>query len=146
MHDRIEQHIHIHTDIAKVWEALTTAEGLRSWFGDQAEIDLRPGGEARFGWTEFDSSSHAMVEAVERPHRFVFRWAATGTDDVRTGPSTVVEFRLVSTDDGTTVTVIESGFASLPDEIAQRDFEGNTSGWTAELKDLKAYLSGIGVG
>jgi uncharacterized protein YndB with AHSA1/START domain len=146
MRDHIEQHIHIHTDIASVWDALTTADGLRSWFGDQAEIDLRPGGEARFGWTEFDSSSHAMVEVVERPNRFVFRWAATGTEDVRSGPSTVVEFRLTSTDEGTTVTVIETGFASLPAEIAQRDFKENTSGWTAELKDLEQYLTGIGAG
>ena len=146
MRDHIEQHIHIHTDITNVWDALTTAEGLRSWFGDQAEIDLRPGGEARFGWTEFNASAHAIIEVVDRPHRFVYRWAATGTDDVRTGPSTVVEFRLVSTDDGTALTVIESGFASLPEDIAQRDFEENTSGWTAELQDLEQYLTGSVVG
>ena len=28
----------------QVWAALTTAEGLAAWFGDQATIDLRPGG------------------------------------------------------------------------------------------------------
>jgi Activator of Hsp90 ATPase homolog 1-like protein len=32
---------------AKVWAALTTAEGLGAWFGDEATIDLRPGGAAR---------------------------------------------------------------------------------------------------
>ncbi|NNF69478.1 MAG: SRPBCC domain-containing protein [Acidimicrobiia bacterium] len=33
-----------------VWERLTTAEGLASWFGTWAEIDLRIGGERVVGW------------------------------------------------------------------------------------------------
>ena len=34
----------------KVWAALTTAEGLGAWFGNEATIDLRPGGSARMRW------------------------------------------------------------------------------------------------
>jgi uncharacterized protein YndB with AHSA1/START domain len=44
MQDSIERTTHIPVDIETVWEALTTAEGIRRWFGDEAEIDLRPGG------------------------------------------------------------------------------------------------------
>ncbi len=36
---------------ATVWAALTTAEGLGAWFGNEATIDLRPGGSAQMTWT-----------------------------------------------------------------------------------------------
>src|SRR5215813_13770213 len=43
--DRIERTVEIAHPPAKVWAALTTAEGLGTWFGDKgATIDLRPGG------------------------------------------------------------------------------------------------------
>ena len=45
--DRIERVVEVAHPPARVWAALTTAEGLGSWFGDQATIDLRPGGAAR---------------------------------------------------------------------------------------------------
>jgi uncharacterized protein YndB with AHSA1/START domain len=140
MQDTIERTIEIPVDIETVWSALTTADGIREWFGDEAEIDLSPGGEARFGWTAYGSSSHAIVVAVMRPHGFSYRWAASGSERVETGPSTLVEFTLSSTDDGTKVTVRESGFASLPPEIIEDSLRENTLGWKSEMQDLHDYL------
>ena len=48
--DRIERTVEIAHPPAKVWAALTTAEGLSAWFGNQAQIDLRPGGSAGMKW------------------------------------------------------------------------------------------------
>ena len=141
MQDTIERTIEIPAGIETVWSALTTADGIREWFGDEAEVDLRPGGEARFGWTEYGSSSHAIVVAVMRPHGFSYRWAASGSDRADTGPSTLVEFTLSSTDDGTRVTVRESGFASLPQEIIEDSLRENTAGWKSEMQDLHDYLA-----
>ena len=45
--DRIERVVEIARPPAEVWAALTTARGLGSWFGNQAMIDLRPGGSAQ---------------------------------------------------------------------------------------------------
>jgi uncharacterized protein YndB with AHSA1/START domain len=140
MQDTIERTIEIPVDIETVWSALTTADGIREWFGDEAEIDLSPGGEARFGWTAYGSSSHAIVVAVMRPHGFSYRWAASGSERVEPGPSTLVEFTLSSTDDGTKVTVRESGFASLPPEIIEDSLRENTLGWKSEMQDLHDYL------
>jgi uncharacterized protein YndB with AHSA1/START domain len=140
MQDTIERTIEIPVDIETVWSALTTADGIREWFGDEAEIDLSPGGEARFGWTGYGSSSHAIVVAVMRPHGFSYRWAASGSERVETGPSTLVEFTLSSTDEGTNVTVRESGFASLPPEIIEDSLRENTLGWKSEMQDLHDYL------
>ena len=141
MKDTIERSIQIPVDIETVWSALTTADGIRAWFGDEAEIDLRPGGEARFGWTEYGSSSHAIVIEVMRPHGFSYRWAASGAERADSGPSTLVEFTLSTTGVGTKVTVKESGFASLPPEIIEDSLRENTAGWKSEMQDLHDYLA-----
>ena len=44
----IEREIIIDAPVARVWDALTEADQIASWFGDGAEIDLRPGGSAIF--------------------------------------------------------------------------------------------------
>src|SRR6476646_3395380 len=44
--DQIERTVEIAHPPAMVWAALTTAEGLGSWFGHAATIDLRSGGAA----------------------------------------------------------------------------------------------------
>jgi len=49
--DRIERTVEIAHPPSTVWAALTTADGLAAWFGDEATIDLRPGGSARMSWT-----------------------------------------------------------------------------------------------
>ena len=45
--DRIERSVELAHPPAKVWAALTTAEGLSAWFGEKATIDLRPEGPLR---------------------------------------------------------------------------------------------------
>jgi uncharacterized protein YndB with AHSA1/START domain len=137
--DEIRRELVIDAPIERVWEALTSAEQLRKWFGDIAEIDLRPGGRARFGWTEYDSVSEAIVDVVDAPTRFVFRWEAVDTRSVEE-VSTSVEVTLEPLGDGTRPTMVESGFSTLPDGVYDRAFQANTSGWTAELKDLTEYL------
>ena len=75
--DRIERTVEIAHPPAAVWAALTTAEGLSSWFGQQAAIDLRPGGSA---WMKWDNGHTAdmRVERVEEPRVFGFTWHIYG--------------------------------------------------------------------
>lgn len=141
MQDIIERSIEIPVTIDVVWAALTSEEGVKAWFGDEATIDLRPGGEARFGWSEYGASTHAIVEVVDRPNRFAFRWAARNLDRADEGPSTLVEFRLEQLANGTLVSVHESGLAGLPDDIRSKTLQENTSGWNAEMQDLYDYLT-----
>jgi uncharacterized protein YndB with AHSA1/START domain len=137
--DRIERTVELAHPPEKVWAALTTAEGLRSWFGDVAEIDLRPGGAASMTWTAENFSARMRVERVEPPAVFGYTWVISGLpeEDPR---RTYVEFTLEPTAAGTRLTVVESGFAQLPDEIYRKAVDGNTEGWGKELGDLAAYL------
>ncbi|MFG1997447.1 SRPBCC domain-containing protein [Actinoplanes sp. NPDC048988] len=39
--DRIERTLELAQPPERVWAALTTADGLGTWFGNSAEVDLR---------------------------------------------------------------------------------------------------------
>jgi uncharacterized protein YndB with AHSA1/START domain len=136
--DRIERTVEIAAAPEKVWAALTTAEGLAAWFGDEAEIDARPGGTA---WMKWDTGYTAdmRVERVEEPRVFGFTWHVFGLpeEDPR---RTYVEFTLEPVGDGTRLTVVETGFAQLADDAYREAYDGNTRGWASELGELVAYL------
>ena len=136
--DRIERTVEIARPPATVWAALTTAEGLGAWFGDRASIDLRPGGAAEVEWKD-GPTAVLSVERVEEPRVFGFTWPIHGLpdDDPR---RTYVEFTLEPAGAGTRLTVVESGFAQLPDDAYRTAFDGNSEGWGKELGDLVAYL------
>jgi len=137
--DRIERTVEVAQSPEKVWAALTTAEGLGAWFGDEATIDLRPGGAARMRWAEAGFTAEMRVERVEEPRVFGFTWPIYGLpeDDPR---RTYVEFTLEPAGAGTRLTVVESGFAQLPEDAHRKAYDGNTDGWAKELAELAAYL------
>jgi uncharacterized protein YndB with AHSA1/START domain len=136
--DRIERTIEVAHQPGAVWAALTTAEGLGTWFGNDATIDLRPGGSARMKWTD-GPSVELRVERVEEPTVFGFSWPINGLpeNDPR---RTYVEFTLEPLEVGTRLRMVESGFAQLPQDAHHKAFEGNTHGWTSELGELVEYL------
>jgi uncharacterized protein YndB with AHSA1/START domain len=138
--DRIERDIAIDAPVERVWAALTEASQIAGWFGDRAEIDLRPGGAAEFFWEAF-GSFHAIIERVE-PHRhFAYRWARNANEPPRAGNSTLVEFTLSPEGTGTLLKVVETGFQFLemPEEEQARQREMNTQGWHSELDELRDY-------
>jgi uncharacterized protein YndB with AHSA1/START domain len=136
--DQIARTVEIAHPPAKVWAAITTAEGLGAWFGNAATIDLRPGGTAQMTWTSGDRAD-MRIERVEEPAVFGFTWHIYGLpdDDPR---RTYVEFTLEPVGAGTRLTVVESGFAQLPEDGHDKAFGGNTEGWTRELGELVEYL------
>ena len=137
--DRIERTIDLAHPPATVWAALTTAEGLAAWFGNKgATIDLRPGGAATLHF-ENDYRANMRVEHIDEPRVFGYTWQIFGlaADDVR---RTYVEFTLDPTPTGTRLTVVETGFAQLPDDEHKVAFNGNSDGWVAKLDELAGYL------
>ena len=136
--DRIERTVEIARPPVTVWAALTTAEGLGAWFGHRATIDLRPGGAAQVEWKE-GPTADIRVERVEEPRVFGFTWHIYGLpdDDPR---RTYVEFTLEPTGAGTRLTVVESGFAQLPEDAYRKAYDGNARGWASELGELVDYL------
>jgi uncharacterized protein YndB with AHSA1/START domain len=135
--DEVRKELEIRAPRERVWAALTEPKQLLRWFPTKrAEIDLRPGGDALLEWDE--ARAEAVVDVVEPPGRFVFRWRPEGLGR----PFTTVSFTLEDSADGaaTHLTLVESGFASLPDQIETQSQKGNDEGWAHELGELKEYL------
>ena len=140
--DRIERTVQLTHPPERVWAALTTAEGLGTWFGHRAEVDLRVGGQAKLSWDSGDTAI-LIIERLEPPRVFAYTWPIYGLPD-GDARRTYVQFTLEPTDTGTTLTMVESGFAQVPDADAhEAAFSGNTKGWTNELGELVAYLDGL---
>jgi uncharacterized protein YndB with AHSA1/START domain len=138
--DTIQRELILPAPPERVWAALTQADQLAAWFGTQAAIDLRPGGAITFIWdgsTGPVGNNSGVVEIVEPPRRFVFRWQSFAADV----PSTRVEFTLEPHSEGTLLRLVESGFASLPPHMRIDCHERNTEGWQRELAELARYLT-----
>ena len=142
--DRIEQEIVIEAPPEVVWELVTDPEHVGAWFGDEAEIDLRRGGDAAITWERYGRFL-ARVEKVEPPRFFSFRWSRPKETPVAEGNSTLVEFSLSAEGEGTRLTVVESGFAALatPEDEKEQHVADNTEGWSIELGHLREYAAKV---
>jgi uncharacterized protein YndB with AHSA1/START domain len=137
--DVIERVVVLSTPRQRVWKALTDPREVSAWFGTETEIDLRPGGRAVFGWAE-EGRFEVVVDAVDPPSLFAYRWALDRDRPVDEGPSTRVEFSLEEIPEGTRLRLVESGFAALPDGVRDRHLADNTEGWELELAELAVHL------
>lgn len=124
-----------------VWAALTQPEQLSQWFEPMAYVDLRIGGEIRFGREQLSGK----IEVVEPPHRFAFHWHAATAEANPSLPVTqtlnmLEEFTLEDLPGGTRLTLVQSGFASFPVEATEYYLKLNQSGWDGALAKLEHYL------
>ncbi len=143
--DRIERTMVLPAPRQRVWEAITKPEQLAHWFGVVSDMDFRVGGAIHFTWKNEPCPYTGRIEVIEEPHRFAFRWPsyAVGHPNVTfaTAPSTLVEITLEDQAEGTQLTLVESGFASLPQPIPPGEaYQDNQRGWQACLSALHAYL------
>ena len=144
MSDTIEREITIAAPVERVWELITRPEHVGTWFGDAgAEIDLRPGGEMTLRWEEY-GTVHARIERLEPMTLFSYRWAPfqdPGGDEPVAGNSTLIEFTLSETGEGTRLRVVESGFSALDTTPERQEAlrRGNADGWGVELGHLEEH-------
>jgi uncharacterized protein YndB with AHSA1/START domain len=138
--DRIERTVRLDRPPRDVWPALTTAEGLSAWFGEQATIDLQPGGAASMTFAG-GMTVEMRVERAEEPNVFAYTWRLPDLpdDDQR---RTYVEFALEPDGAGTMLRVTETGFAQLPLDTRSDTYDSHSDGWSQELAELVDYLDG----
>ncbi len=143
--DRIERIEVLPVSRELVWDAITKPEQLSQWFSIVRDMDFRVGGDINFTWDNVQSPYPGIIEVIEPPHRFAFRWFsyAIGHPELKLRPtaSTLVEFTLEEIAGGTQLTLVESGFASLPEatQAAQMQ-QDNQGGWQVGLAGLRTYL------
>jgi uncharacterized protein YndB with AHSA1/START domain len=137
---KIEKDILIDAPVDVVWRVITEPDQIVRWFSDEAEVDLKPGGEGRLVFKGGDSYQ-LQIEAVEPLTRFAFRWVQPQGAVARLDNSMLVEFTLEPEGDGTRLRVVESGFDRVDwsDEEKARYAERHTEGWERLLGRLRDF-------
>jgi uncharacterized protein YndB with AHSA1/START domain len=139
----IESEVMIDAPAEVVWRTITEPDQISQWFADRAELELKPGGH---GFLTFgDQGGPVVVEVVEPPSRFSFRWNHSPGEEPVAGNSMLVEFTVIP--DGaerTRLRVVESGheLRGWPETERDRYAEEHRGGWAVFLDRLAGVLAG----
>jgi uncharacterized protein YndB with AHSA1/START domain len=143
MQDTITREITVKATKERVYSAITDPEQITTWFPDAVEGSLGVGERPVLVFAGQDHKTQIYVEAANPFDYFAFRWVPGSVGilgDVLTVPNTLVEFFIEGSGDGTKVILKESGFASLPDEVAEQSLNQNTGGWEHMMNRLENVM------
>jgi uncharacterized protein YndB with AHSA1/START domain len=146
--DSVEVSIEVSAGIDKVWDALTRPEKIQEWFaskGVKGKIEVGEEALLCFGSSDPEKEGpkcRIRIEALDRPNLFAFRWvpAEDSESPLDMNRTVVASFSLEPTEQGTRVTVKESGYAALPPEVRKKAFYYNSDGWDEMLDVFGAYV------
>src|SRR3974377_1014141 len=139
---KIEREILIEAPVDVVWRTITEPDQISQWFADQVELELKPGGHGYMGFGE--QGGPVVVEAVEPPTRFSFRWNHPNGEEPIAGNSILVEFTLERIGERTRLRVVERDveLLSWSDEEKSRYAQEHNGGWGKFLDRLAELLTG----
>jgi uncharacterized protein YndB with AHSA1/START domain len=146
--DRIEKHAQLRAPRARVWRALTNAQEFGQWFGVALQGEFAVGQWVRGNMTVAGYehlTMEVLVEQMEAEHLFSFRWHPYAVDpevDYSTEATTLVEFHLEDAPEGTSLTIVESGFDRIPKQRRAEAFRMNEGGWAAQIENIRAHVTG----
>ena len=102
MADVVERCVEVAAPASDVWEVIADPARLSEWLNVEADMDVRPGGTARF--VTPDGRRLGVVEEVVPEERLVFCWWPSPGF----GRTSRVEIDLTETEQGTAVHVVET--------------------------------------
>ena len=144
--DRITRKALLRAHRTRVWHALADSGEFGRWFGVQGLGLFSPGATVR-GKVTHKGYEHvtweATIERVEPGRLLSFRWHPYAVDpdmDYSGEPTTLVVFELEDAPNGTTLTVVESGFDGIPAARRAKAYEMHEQGWAGQMKSIAEYL------
>ena len=144
--DRIEKRVDVSAPRSRVWRAISDAKEFGTWFRVKFDGGFAEGKTIR-GKITHAGNEHPIemqIERIEPERYFSYRWHPYAIDqsaDYSAEPTTLVEFILDETKEGTTVTIVESGFDRIPLARRAEAFRMNNGGWAAQIKNLAGYVA-----
>jgi uncharacterized protein YndB with AHSA1/START domain len=145
--DRIEKKIELRAPRARVWRAIATAKEFGTWFRMNLDGEFAEGATIR-GQVTHPGYEHVklqmQVERIDPERYFSYRWNPAAIDptvDYSSEPTTLVEFFLEESGDGTNLRIVESGFDQIPVARRAEAFRQNDGGWSGQIKNIARYVS-----
>jgi uncharacterized protein YndB with AHSA1/START domain len=138
----IEREIVIEAPVQVVWRTITEPDQMTEWFADRVDLVVEPGAHGHMGFG--DQGGPVVVETVDPPTRFSFRWNHPRDEEPVAGNSILVEFTLTAeSDERTRLRVVESGHELLawPDAEKERYADEHRGGWAEYLDRLANVLA-----
>lgn len=138
----IQREIVIDAPADVVWRTITEPAQIERWFVERVELDLQPGGHGTFAFTDRAGeavTAPIVVQTVDAPHRFAFRWGRVRGELPEPGDSVLVEFTLSPEGaERTRLRVVETGLdaAAWPDDEKSRYADDHRNGWAEKLGRL----------
>jgi|SRR5271157_101573 len=132
MSEKTRQHeleIEMNAPAERVWQALSTAEGIASWFAPVARVEPGVGGSVFARWGDACEGS-SRIEAWE-PGRHM----RLANDRAEGAPPSVVDYFLEGKGGATVLRLVHSGFG--PESSFDGEFESSGAAWPAFLKMMK---------
>src|ERR1035441_8821640 len=88
----IEREVLIEAPAEVVWRTITEPDQMSQWFADRVDLVVEPG--AHCFMHEAEEGGPVVVETVDPPTRFSFRWNHPRAEEPVAGNSMLVEFTL----------------------------------------------------
>ena len=147
MNDCIEKRIELKAPVSRVWRALTDYHEFGQWFRVKLDGPFVPGEVSR-GYITYPGYEHlkweAVVKEMEPERLFSFTWHPYAIDpktDYSKETSTLVEFTLEKTANGTLLVVTESGFDKIPSGRRMEALRMNDGGWAEQMKNIENHVA-----
>lgn len=139
----VERSIWIDADVDRAWQAVTEPAHLNQWYATHYHWDipaLTVGAPVRFYNKANESDAQtASIEVVDPGNEFRVRWQPHPDYP---NVSLVTAFLLRTENNGTRVTIYESGYEAVPADERQDWLDATGGGYTLSMENLKAHLEG----
>jgi uncharacterized protein YndB with AHSA1/START domain len=128
--------------------ALADAKAFGERFGVDLAGSFAPGARLQ-GQIKHKGYEHVpfeiTIESLEPERQLSWRWHPNAVEpglDYAAEPTTLVVFELQEVEDGTLLSVVESGFSGIPLARRAEAYRGNEQGWTAQMEAVQRYVAG----
>jgi uncharacterized protein YndB with AHSA1/START domain len=119
----------------RVYDALTTLDGLRGWWTPVVSGSGAAGGELKFGFEGLDEEIVMQVEAATRPTSV--RWRCVGHSSLPEWAATTLDFDLVERSESTS----EIHFQHLGLTPKLECYESCSAGWDYFLPSIASFVA-----
>lgn len=135
----ITKEVQFSHSIDKVWNAITKAEEISTWF-IKADFKAEPGYQYTFTSPPNEKGCTVISGEVKQssPYTLIYTWVVGDTN-----VETTVKWELESTESGTKLYLEHSGISNYAGDTAIAMFESFNGGWDNCIEGLTSYLKDL---